>query len=557
MANFLNLSEYLKNFKAPSLSNLSLKEASKIDLSTSDVLKITSGALAGFSVLYCCKIWRDYSFFKKREIETPDYKFFFGNTTELYGKQYSIALREWTKKFGKVYGYYEGHFPMLVTSDVKIINEVFVKQFNNFSARKMAPFQHLDNPSDGHLVDSSATKWKRMRNVINPTFTPAKLKELVPLMNKVTQRLLQLIELNADKEINSSDFFNAYTMDNISNCAFGIDADCQGRAEGQMFKNAKRLFRTANEFNLFLALPLFFHEFRFVIIPMTNIISNILDKFVNNLGLPIYWLKNNISKILEKRIADKIYKKDYLQLLIDAQSDEFDHSNDSMQYDYKTVNLQKKLTFDEVKSNTIAFLLAGYETTATTLGYCMYVLATHPEELKKLQDEIDSSFGQKTEEPVELNYESVNHLEYLDLFIKEVLRMYPIGNNVCTRRCTNPTKIEGIEFEKGMVIAVDVLTLHYSKENWGPEDPENFYPLRHSPENKRNPACYLAFGYGPRSCVGQRFALLELKLALTEILSKFDVVKSSKTPEVMTYNERLSVRQPKDGVSCIFKHRVL
>ena len=53
MANFLNLSEYLKNFKAPSLSNLSLKEASKIDLSTSDVLKITSGALAGFSVLYC------------------------------------------------------------------------------------------------------------------------------------------------------------------------------------------------------------------------------------------------------------------------------------------------------------------------------------------------------------------------------------------------------------------------------------------------------------------------------------------------------------------------
>lgn len=44
-------------------------------------------------------------------------------------------------------------------------------------------------------------------------------------------------------------------MDNISNCAFGIDADCQGRAEGQMFKNAKRLFRTANEFNLFLALP--------------------------------------------------------------------------------------------------------------------------------------------------------------------------------------------------------------------------------------------------------------------------------------------------------------
>lgn len=50
-----------------------------------------------------------------------------------------------------------------------------------------------------------------------------------------------------------------------------------------------------------------------------------------------------------------------------------------------------------------------------------------------------------------------------------------------------------------MCIAADVLTLHYSPENWGPEDTEKFYPLRHSAEHKRNPACYLSFGYGPRS----------------------------------------------------------
>ncbi len=73
-------------------------------------------------------------------IETPEYKFFWGNTEELFAKQYSNCLREWTKKYGKLYGYYEGHLPILVTSDVDMVNEIFVKQFNHFSARKVRLF---------------------------------------------------------------------------------------------------------------------------------------------------------------------------------------------------------------------------------------------------------------------------------------------------------------------------------------------------------------------------------------------------------------------------------
>jgi hypothetical protein len=73
-------------------------------------------------------------------IETPEYKFFWGNTEELFTKQYSNCLREWTKKYGKLYGYYEGHLPILVTSDVDMVNEIFVKQFNHFSARKVRLF---------------------------------------------------------------------------------------------------------------------------------------------------------------------------------------------------------------------------------------------------------------------------------------------------------------------------------------------------------------------------------------------------------------------------------
>jgi len=71
--------------------------------------------------------------------------------------------------------------------------------------------------------------------------------------------------------------------------------------------------------------------------------------------------------------------------------------------------------------------------------------------------------------------------------------------SVCNRRCTERTKVKDIQFEKEMIIAIDVLSIHYSQDNWGPEDVHNFYPLRHSPKFKRNPAAFLPFGYGPRS----------------------------------------------------------
>lgn len=72
-------------------------------------------------------------------------------------------------------------------------------------------------------------------------------------------------------------------------------------------------------------------------------------------------------------------------------------------------------------------------------------------------------------------------------------------NSVLTRRCTTPATVKGIDFEKGMVLAIDVLSIHFDQELWGPEDPYVFCPERHCPDRKRNPASDLTFGYGPRS----------------------------------------------------------
>lgn len=168
---------------------------------TKDVLKLTGLGLFGFAVIYCGKIWYCQRLFKRLGIKTPKYKFFFGNLPEILENTQSNMLKKWTNELGKTYGYYEGHLPILVTSDCDLIQEVFIKQFSNFIARKQYPFQFADDSPKMDLFLSTNKRWKRMRNIINPTFSPAKLKELLPIMKKCTERFMNILDKNSDQEI--------------------------------------------------------------------------------------------------------------------------------------------------------------------------------------------------------------------------------------------------------------------------------------------------------------------------------------------------------------------
>ena len=94
--------------------------------------------------------------------------------------------------------------------------------------------------------------------------------------------------------------------------------------------------------------------------------------------------------------------------------------------------------------------MAGYETTATALAYATYELAKHPDVLEKLQAEIDqlplSTDDKNDKHP---DYDIVAQMEYMDMFISEILRMYPIGNRAIQRRAMEDTTVQGIKIDKG------------------------------------------------------------------------------------------------------------
>jgi cytochrome P450 len=169
-------------------------------------------------------------------------------------------------------------------------------------------------------------------------------------------------------------------------------------------------------------------------------------------------------------------------------------------------------------------VIAGYETTSTALSYISYVLATHPNEQQKLQEHIDAHFDPESEND-EPSYDTVLQMDYLDMFIRETLRMYPIAPIVTNRQSSEEFHIKGIgTIPPGTCIAIDIYHLHFDPELWGPVDPHTFYPERFA--TKRHPMAWIPFGAGPRNCVGMRFALIELKLALVRLLKTYSLVGS-------------------------------
>lgn len=171
-------------------------------------------------------------------------------------------------------------------------------------------------------------------------------------------------------------------------------------------------------------------------------------------------------------------------------------------------------------------MIAGYETASTALAYITHVLATYPDEQEKLKKHIDSFLSKDTI----LDYELLNKMEYLDWFIRETLRMYPITPIIINRECSEKIDIEGLgSIEPGTKFTLDMYSLHYDNDLWGPVDTKTFYPERFA--EKRHPLAWVAFGAGPRNCVGMRFALAEMKIVIIRLLQNYKILSSNKELE--------------------------
>lgn len=166
------------------------------------------------------------------------------------------------------------------------------------------------------------------------------------------------------------------------------------------------------------------------------------------------------------------------------------------------------LTLQDVREEVDTFMFEGHDTTSAGMNWALQMLGSHPEYQAKVHQELDQVFGDDDDR--DIRFDDLKNLNYLEMFIKEALRLYP-SVPMFGRTLHEDCEINGFMVPASTQLLIIPFAVHRDPKHW--PDPEIFDPDRFLPENSvgRHPFAYLPFSAGARNCIGQRFALMEEK----------------------------------------------
>ena len=505
-------------------------------------------------VAWYIKFTRSTNYWSSIGVTGPAPKFPSGNFHEFINSSYRNVTLKWCSQFGRVFGVYDGTKPVLITTEPELIKEILIKNGHIFTDRR----QFIETSADKHtrlnIINKQGDDWKADRRIMSPTFTSGKMKAMFNLMVECYKKLDDELDrlVRRGKEVDAKILFSKLTSTVIARCAFATVIDPYTDENDPLLKSLHGLFQV--------------NKFKMIILRFLPVwLKNLLRLTVNP---PAYeYVKRVCKEIVRKRIESGTSgQRDYndlIQLLIDAgrqvtpsnPPSEPDHeSHHGMEDDpdaVKAINStlnnhssgKKTLTEDEIIANVIIFFVAGFETTSSFLSFASFVLTTEPDVQEKLYRELKVTFDEKSGF---FDYETLSSHAYLDSFISETLRLYSPANQVQRLARKNCKLNNGISLKLGHSVIVPVHALHLDPEYF--EEPDKFHLERFLPQNRSKviPYTYLPFGTGPRNCIGMRFALLEAKMTLANLMMKYKFVSSVNTTRQLKF-QPMAIVTSNDG----------
>ncbi|XP_075904571.1 cholesterol 24-hydroxylase-like isoform X2 [Nelusetta ayraudi] len=354
---------------------------------------------------------------------------------------------------------------------------------------------------------------------MDPAFSSLYLRGLSGTFNERAEKLMDKLTELADSKTDTSmlSLVNCVTLDVIAKVAFGVDLDLLNHSSP--FPRAIETCLKGMVINI--------RDKCFAYNPMNR-------PFINEVREACRLLRHTGAEWINNRKAaiqngDEV-PKDILTQII------------------KTVGKDTVMTPEDEEfmlDNFVTFFIAGQETTANQLAFCIMELGRHPDILEKAKKEVDEVIGMKQE----ISYEDLSQLVYLSQVLKETLRLYPPATGT-TRDIVEDIDINGIHVPKGGIVFFSTYVTGRMEEFF--PDPMKFDPDRFHPDAPKPYYCYYPFSLGPRSCLGRNFAQIEAKIVMAKLLQRFDFsLVPGQTFDILD----TGTIRPKSGVICSVRHR--
>ncbi|XP_017376719.1 cytochrome P450 4F2 isoform X2 [Cebus imitator] len=365
---------------------------------------------------------------------------------------------------------------------------------------------------DGLLL-SAGDKWSRHRRMLTPAFHFNILKPYMKIFNEsvnIMHAKWQRLASEGSARLDMFEHISLMTLDSLQKCVFSFDSNCQEKSSeyiAAILELSALVSKRHHEIPLHL-------DFLYYLTPdgrrfrrACRLVHDFTDAVIQERRRTLP--SQGVDDVLQAKAKSKTL--DFIDVLLLSKDED-----------------GKELSDEDIRAEADTFMFEGHDTTASGLSWVLYHLAKHPEYQERCRQEVQELL--KDREPKEIEWDDLAQLPFLTMCVKESLRLHP-PVPVISRHVTQDIVVpDGRVIPKGVICLISVFGTHHNPAVW--PDPEVYDPFRFDPENskERSPLAFIPFSAGPRNCIGQAFAMAEMKVVLALTLLRFRVLLDHTEP---------------------------